>query len=400
MAGVDDGSVFPAEGLRAWTQRVFERVGVSQDDAAVLTDSLIEANLRGVDTHGITRVLCTYVKRLQVGVVSATTNLGVVRDCPSTALIECNNSIGQVASRYAMSLAIEKAKRTGVAVVATRHSNHYGAAAYWAMMPLPEGMIGVSATNAPAAMAPSGGRTPMLGTNPFAIAIPAGKEQPVVLDQATTVVARGRIRLYAKQDRPLEPGWAFDANGTPTTDPHAALKGFLAPIGGYKGFGIALAIDMVSGVLTGSNYGAHFRGSIADNLQDPADVGSVFAAINVASFMEFSAFQTRIDTAIREIRACEKTEGVTRIYVPGEIEFETKAKRLVEGIPIPDVVVREFRALGHTLDVPFPCGDHAARQASRARGDGGAPGEHRDAVTIRTARASAQRIGKRRREDA
>ena len=354
MPGVDDGLVFPAEKLRTWTQLVLECVGVSHEDAVLLADSLIEANLRGVDTHGITRVLCVYVKRLQVGVLNAKTNLRVVQDYPSTALIECHNSIGQVASNYAMRLAIEKAKTTGVAFVATRHSNHYGAAAYWAMMALPEGMIGFSATNAPAAMAPSGGRTPMLGTNPFAVAIPAGTELPVVLDLATTVVARGRVRLYAKQNKPLEPGWAFDANGAPTTDPHAALKGFLAPIGGYKGYGIALAVDLLSGVLTGSNYGAHFPGSLADNLKDPTDVGSVFVAINVASFMDLPKFQARMDAAIREIKACEKADGVQRIYVPGEIEFETKAKRLIEGIPIPEVVVKEFRALGNMLAVPFP----------------------------------------------
>jgi LDH2 family malate/lactate/ureidoglycolate dehydrogenase len=253
-----------------------------------------------------------------------------------------------------MRLAIEKAKTTGLAFVATRHSNHYGAAAYWAMMALPENMIGFSATNAPAAMAPSGGRTPILGTNPFAVAIPAGTELPVVLDLATTVVARGRVRLYAKQNKRLEAGWAFDEKGVPTTDPHAALKGFLAPIGGYKGYGIALAVDLLSGVLTGSNYGVHFPGSLADNLTDPPNVGSVFAAINVASFMDLPAFQARMDAAIREIKACEKADGVQRIYVPGEIEFETKAKRLIEGIPIPSVVVEEFLALGQALAIPFP----------------------------------------------
>jgi len=354
VPGVDDGIRFPAPKLRAWTEQVFQKIGVGKDDAALLTDSLIEANLRGVDTHGITRMLCVYVKRMQVGVVNPKTELKVLREHPSTALIDCKNSIGQVASNYAMRMTIEKAKKTGVAFVATTHSNHYGAAAYWAMMALRHGMIGFSSTNAPAVVAPTGGRTPMLGTNPFAIAIPAGQEQPMVLDLATTVVARGRILLYAKQNKPLEPGWAFDAQGRPTTDAQAALKGLLAPIGGYKGYGIALAIDMLCGVLTGSSYGTHFPGFLADNLKDPTDVGSVFAAVNVESFMDLPDFTAGMDKAIREIKTSEKAEGVTRIYIPGEIELETKADRLKNGIPIPDAVVKDFVALGKELGLPFP----------------------------------------------
>jgi LDH2 family malate/lactate/ureidoglycolate dehydrogenase len=354
MPGVDDGILIPAETLRRWTRQVFERVGVSPEDAALAADPLIEANLRGVDTHGITRVLVGYVRRLQGGAVSPRTEFTTLRESPSTALIDCRNSLGQVASHYAMRLAIRKARTTGVALVATTHGNHIGAAAYWAMMALPEGMIGLSATNALPTFAPTGGRAPMLGTNPFAIAIPAGRELPMVLDMATTVVARGRIILHAKQNKPLEPGWAYDADGRPTTDPQAALKGLLAPVGGYKGYGIALAVDMLCGVMTGANFGAHFPSVQADNVRDPRDVGSVFAAIRVESFMDLGEFRTRMDTAIREIKACERADEVPRIYIPGEIEFETKAKRLREGIPVPEAVMKELIALGQQLDTPFP----------------------------------------------
>jgi LDH2 family malate/lactate/ureidoglycolate dehydrogenase len=194
----------------------------------------------------------------------------------------------------------------------------------------------------------------MLGTNPFAIAIPAGQEQPMVLDLATTVVARGRILLYAKQNKPLEPGWAYDEKGRPTTDAQAALKGLLAPIGGYKGYGIALAIDMMCGVLTGSSFGKHFPGFLADNMKDPTDVGSIFAAINVQSFIDLPDLQAGMDKAIREIKTSTKAEGVKRIYIPGEIEFETKAERLKNGIPIPEAVVKDLVALGKELAVPLP----------------------------------------------
>ncbi|HSB71651.1 MAG TPA: Ldh family oxidoreductase [Candidatus Methylomirabilis sp.] len=354
MPGVDAGILFPAARLREWTQEVFRRVGVGREDAALLADSLIEANLRGVDTHGITRMLCVYVQRIQKGVLSPRTELVVVRENASTALIDCKNSLGQVGAARAMAMAIEKAAKTGVAFVAVTHSNHYGAAAYFAMKALEHGMIGMSATNAPAAVAPTGGRTPMLGTNPFAIAIPAGDERPVVLDLATTVVARGRILLYAKQNKPLEPGWAFDERGRPTVDPPAALKGLLAPIGGYKGYGISLAVDLLCGVLTGSNYGAHFPGFLADNMRQPTDLGSVFAALNVESFMDLPEFRAGMDKAIREVKTSERAEGVERIYIPGEIEFETKAERLAQGIPIPEPVVKDFLALGKELGVPFP----------------------------------------------
>jgi L-2-hydroxycarboxylate dehydrogenase (NAD+) len=354
MAGVDSGIIFPADRLRSWTQDVFQKVGVSRDDAVLLTDSLIEANLRGVDTHGITRMLCVYVERIQKGVMSAKSNLTVVREKASTALIDCHNSIGQVGAARAMRMAIEKARQTGVAFTAIAHSNHYGAAGYWAMMALPHGMIGFASTNAPAVVAPTGGRTALFGTNPICITIPADGELPVVLDMATTVVARGRINLHAKQNKPLEPGWAIDERGAPTTDPHAALKGLLAPIGGYKGYGIMLAVDFLCGVLTGSNYGTHFPGFLADNMIEPTDVGSVFAAVNIESFMDLPEFTAAIDKAIREIKTSTRVDGVERIYIPGEIEFEMKDQRLANGIPIPEEVVKDFVELGRELAIPFP----------------------------------------------
>ena len=182
----------------------------------------------------------------------------------------------------------------------------------------------------------------------------SGKEPAFVLDLATTVVARGRILLYAKQNKQLEPGWAFDAMGRPTTDPHEAVKGLLAPIGGYKGYGIALAIDMISGVLSGSSYGAHFPGFLADNMKDPTDVGSVFAAVDIDSFMDPAEFGASMDAAIREIRNSEKAEGSKRIYIPGDIERETRAERLAQGIPIPEQIVKDLEGLGAELGVPLP----------------------------------------------
>lgn len=354
MPGVEGGIVFPVEKLREFTVATFEQVGVSPEDAALVADSLIEANLRGVDTHGITRMLCTYIKRLQVGVMSPKTNWAMVRENKSTALIDAKNSLGQVVAAKAMRLAIDKAKDTGIGFTAVTHANHYGAAAYYTMMALEHNMIGFSATNAAAGVAPWGSCQPMLGTNPLSYALPAGEEKPVVLDMATTVVARGRVLLYAKQGIPLEPGWALDERGVPTLDPKVALKGLLAPIGGYKGYGLALIVDLLCGVMTGANYGTHFPGFLADNLKDPTDLGSVFMAIDVGSFMDTAEFKARIDQAVREIKSSPLAAGSKRVYIPGEIEFETKDERLRHGIPVPEQVVKDFVALGKELGVPFP----------------------------------------------
>ncbi|MHB1131291.1 MAG: Ldh family oxidoreductase [Chloroflexota bacterium] len=354
MPGVEGGVLFPADRLRAFTEAVFQKVGVSPEDAALTTDSLIEANLRGVDTHGITRMLCVYIKRLQVGVMSARTEWTVVREKPSTALIDAKNSLGQVVATRAMQLAIEKARHSGIGFTAVAHANHYGAAAYYSMMALEHGMIGFSATNAPATVAPWGGRDPMFGTNPISYAFPAGDARPVVLDMATTVVARGRLLLFAKQGLPLEPGWALDERGVPTTDAQTALRGLLSPLGGYKGYGLALIVDLLCGALTGANFGIHFPGFLADNLTEPSNIGSVFMALNVESFMDLPDFQARIDQAVNEIKRSALAEGAQQIFIPGEIEFETREQRLRSGIPMPEQVVRDFVALGDELGVPFP----------------------------------------------
>jgi LDH2 family malate/lactate/ureidoglycolate dehydrogenase len=354
MSTIDSGICINHTALGEWAKKIFVKAGVSAADAAIVTDSLLAADLRGVNTHGITRMLGVYVKRIQLGVMNPVPRFEIVRERASTALIDCHNSIGQLGSYFAMQKALEKAKNTGTAFVATTHSNHYGAAAYWAMMALEHGMIGFSAVNTIATTPPTGGREARFGTNPIAYAIPAGKDIPFVLDMATTMVARGRVILYAKQGKPLAPGWAFDAMGNPTTDPQKALSGLLAPMGGYKGYGIAFAVDILSGILTGSNFGKHFPGMLAENFEKPMDVGGVFTAIDIESFMDISEFNQRMEQAFAEVRGCAKAEGVDRIYTPGEIEHDTTVKRLQTGIPFPEEIYKEYLALSESFGVPFP----------------------------------------------
>jgi LDH2 family malate/lactate/ureidoglycolate dehydrogenase len=349
-----DAIFIKQDALGAWAKNILVKVGVGEADAGIIAESLLAANLRGVDTHGITRMLGVYVKRIELGLMNPIPRFDIVRERAATAIVDCHNSIGQLGARFAMGKTMEKAKKSGAAFVATTHSNHYGAAAYWAMLALESGMIGFSSVNAPAAVAPAGGCQPIFGTNPFAIAVPAGKDVPFVLDMATTLVARGRIVLCAKQNKPLEPGWAFDSLGRPTTDPHVALKGLLAPMGGYKGYGIAFAVDILSGVLTGSNFGGHFPGMLAENLETPTDVGGVFAAIDIESFMDRAEFAARMEQAFAEVRGCAKANGVERIYTPGEIEHEKARERSRTGIPMPAEIHKEYVELGEKLGVSFP----------------------------------------------
>jgi len=354
VPGVEGGTPYRAADLERFAKELFERVGVEPGDAALTAASLVEANLRGVDTHGVTRVLTQYVRRIHRGVTSAQTNVTVVRESPSTALIDGQNSIGQVVAERAMRLAVQKAQQTGAAWVGTAHSNHFGAAAYYAMMAAEQNLVGIVMTNGMHSVAPTGGRKPMLGTNPIAFALPAGEEPPVVIDMATSVVARGRIMLYYKQGLPMPEGWALDAQGRPTTSAADALDGTLLPVGAYKGYALALVIDMLAGVMTGALFGSHFHGGLADDMVHPMDVGHLFGALDPARFMPLPVFKARMDQAIRELRSCPPAEGAKGVLIPGDIERKEHQRRLREGIPLPDAVVEEFRQLSSEFGVSMP----------------------------------------------
>ncbi len=354
MPGVEEGIPYRADDLETFAMRLFMACGVSEEDARLTAHSLVVANLRGVDTHGVTRVLVPYVRRLQHGVTRAQTQITVVRESPSTALVDGGNSIGQVVATRAMLRCIEKTAKTGAAWVAVRHSNHFGTAAFYAMMALEHNFIGMVMTNGIASVAPTGGRAAMLSTNPIAFAIPAGKQPPVVVDMATTVVARGRIMLYAKQGLPIPLGWALDERGLPTTDAQAALRGTLLPMAGYKGYALSLVIDLLAGVMSGALFGAHFHGPLAEDFEHPMDVGHIFAALDPSCFLPLEEFHKRMDQALAELRACPPAEGSEGVLIPGDIERNTMAQRLQEGIPLPQIVVEEFIALAEEMHVPFP----------------------------------------------
>ena len=282
--------------------------------------------------------MANYLKRLRQGGVRPVFEMKTVMDGPSIGLFDACHSLGQVAAMRAMAVAIEKAKKTGISFISVRGSEHYGAAAYFAKMALADDMIGFTGTNSPPRTAPWGSRSPFLGTNPFAVAIPAGHQLPIIADMATCVVARGKIILANKKNQPIPLGWAIDKDGEDTTDAKAALQGCVLPFGGPKGSAIAMIIEVLTGVLAGS--------LLSMQVPDPANnpgkhmaVSHYFGAIHVAAFGSMEDFKATIDKMILDMKASPKAKGVEEIFMPGEIEARKKQVRSREGIPVSQVVL-------------------------------------------------------------
>ena len=353
MSEDEVGTRYPVEALRRFTYEVFVRAGMPAEDARIEADSLIEANLRGVDTHGITRMLCIYVQRLRCGAVNPRPQPKIVAEWPASALVDGDNGMGAVVAQWATRLCIRKAKEAGSAWVVVRHSNHFGTCAYWAMMMAREDMVGFATTNGPSNMAPWGGVTPYMSTNPLAFAAPASDGRTVVVDMATSVAAKGKIFLAAKKGQRLPEGWAMDKRGRPTTDPNEAIDGLVMPLGGHKGYALSLMIDLLCGILTGADFGPHI-GKLYGDFDRPQNLGHLFSAIDIGRFVPIEQFKARVGQMWSEVTSVELAEGFTRIYVPGEMEAEETTRRLKEGIPLPSAVVQDFVALGKELGVPFP----------------------------------------------
>jgi LDH2 family malate/lactate/ureidoglycolate dehydrogenase len=343
----------PARELAAFCVACFEAVGLSQNAARLTAENLIFANLRGVDSHGVIR-LKAYVERLQAGGFKRDVQPHILCEEESSALIDGQHGMGQVAATTAMKLAIGKAAKNGVAVVSVRNSNHFGASAFYAMQALEHGMIGFAATNAGPTMAPTGGREGRLGNNAFAVAIPGGSFPPLVLDMATDAVAWGKILVAQQEGRKIPTTWALDKNGVPTDEPNAAAhQGMIQPFGGYKGYGLSMLIDIFTGVLSGGGFSTHVR-TLYQELETPSQVAHMCAALRVDAFMPLAEFNQRMDEIIGLMRSCPTAPGVERIFVPGEIECEMEQRRREEGIPLNPALHAELMALAAELSVKAP----------------------------------------------
>jgi LDH2 family malate/lactate/ureidoglycolate dehydrogenase len=348
--------------LTAFCEQVLTKLGVPAADARVTTEVLVLADLRGIDSHGVAR-LQRYVTGLREGYMKPTDHSTIVRETKATALIDGGQSLGQVVGRKGMELAIKKAKDTAVGMVVVRNSNHYGIAGYYSLMALEHGLIGISMTNAAPLVVPTFGRIAILGTNPISLTAPAMKERAFVLDMATSVVPRGKVEVYNRLGKPMPNGWAVDESGKSSTDSAKVLNalarrlgGGLLPLGGegeefsgHKGYGLALMVDVLCGVLPGAATGLQVY---ADETKP--DVGHFFMAIDPAAFRPLDEFRRDMDRLAQELKDSPKAEGQPRIYVHGEKSYARMEKYRREGIPLGPKVVENLKQIGVELKVPWP----------------------------------------------
>jgi LDH2 family malate/lactate/ureidoglycolate dehydrogenase len=319
-------------------------------EAALVAESLVRADMRGIDTHGV-YFLTLLSHRIDARMIQVPTRMTVVKDEAATALIDGGDGLGQVAAHRAMELSIQKARIYGIGTALVRNTNHVGILAFYADYAARQGMIGIALGNAAPSMAPWGGTEPFFGTNPIAIAVPNGSDEPVVLDMASSVVARGKIRRAERMKEPIPAGWALDETGTPTTDPVAAMKGTLLPIGGPKGYGLALMIDLLAGLLSGSQYGPHVK--TFHQPVGPTGVGMCAIAVDIARFMPPDQFHTLLHDYLRTIRESKKGPGVSRIYLPGEIESEREKKSAAEGVELSGATITNLNQLLERVRSPL-----------------------------------------------
>jgi LDH2 family malate/lactate/ureidoglycolate dehydrogenase len=344
--------------LLSYVTEVFVRLGVPQSDAFTTADVLVQADLRGVESHGVQR-LGRYVGRLKNGLIEAKPTITLVNETSSTAMVDGGNGLGQPIGKFAMDLCLNKAAAAGGAFVAVRNSNHYGIAGYYAMMALSRQMIGFSYTNSRPLVVPTFGRERVLGTNPISMAVPTGNELPFVLDMATSVAPIGKVEVALRKGTPIPLGWAVDKNGLLTTDPNIlATGGGLMPLGGpaesagYKGYGLAVMVDILCGVLSGATFG-RFVDALKDGHEQPANVGHFFAAINIDAFRPLIDFRSAMDTMIGELKNSAKAEGESRIFIHGEKEFASEQECRRDGVPLYFKVVEEIRGMGGDLGIDW-----------------------------------------------
>ncbi|MEP7058288.1 MAG: Ldh family oxidoreductase [Caldimonas sp.] len=323
----------PADALRTFTTRAFVAAGMPAVDAATVAALMTEADLQGSDGHGVIR-LAPYLKRIKAGGLNLRPDIRIAEERAATALLDGDNAMGHLVMSKAAQIAAAKARVAGIGWVGSRLSNHAGPASLYARMALPHDMIGIyfavgNANHLP----PWGGLEMLLSTNPIAVSVPAGAETPIVLDMATTVAAYGKVKAKAQRGEPMPEGWMIDRLGQPLLDPKRAEDGFLLPIGGYKGYGLALIFGLLAGTLNGAAMGRDVI-DFNHDFESTTNTGQAIAMIDVAAFGDVAAFKDRVDTVVRDLRSSERMPGVDRIWLPGE---QSDAKRIAyarDGIPI------------------------------------------------------------------
>jgi len=325
-------------------------VGISAAESKSIAELMVRADVQGSEGHGVFR-LPQYVRRIKGGAVNVKPDIRVVREAAGMALVDGDNGMGHLVMRFATEKAIEKAQSAGVAWVGVKWSNHAGPASLYASMPAERDMIGLylavgNANHLP----PWGGLDMLLSTNPIAVAVPAAEEPAIVLDMATTVAAYGKVKTKAQRGEAMPEGWMMDRSGQPLTDPKRANEGFLLPIGGYKGYGLALVFGLLAGTLNGAAMGKDVVDFNADETT-PTNTGHAIVAINVEAFQPVAEFKKSVDVLVRDLRGSQRLPGVDRIRLPGEGSHAARADRLQHGIPLPAPLVASLQQLAAELKI-------------------------------------------------
>jgi L-2-hydroxycarboxylate dehydrogenase (NAD+) len=355
--------IFSYNTLREFALSIFKKIGSPDDQAALATDVLLRADLRGIDSHGIAR-LSGYVRLWEKKRVNSNPTIKIVHETPSTAVVDGDGGLGLVVAPKAMEVAISKAKLVGTGWVAVKNSNHFGIAGCHAMMALEHDMIGMAMTNASPLVAPTFSVDRLLGTNPIAVAIPASKQPPFVADFATTTAANGKLEILQRKNLEAPIGWVQTKNGTPSTDPNEAKHGgALIPLGtdrehgSHKGFCLGAWVDIFSAVLSGANYGPWVPPFVSF-LEPPAapvgeGIGHFFGAMRIDAFRPATEFKHHMDNWISTFRKAKTIEGEANVVIPGDPEREMEELRMKDGIPINAKVIEDLKVLGQRFDLRF-----------------------------------------------
>ena len=360
---IEKGSVWiPFPVMERFMRDVFIGLGAPKADAALCANVLIAADKFGFDSHGVSRLKPIYYDRIRQGIQLAKTRVRVVKDSAATAVLDGGNGMGHVVAHKAMALAIRKAKKHGLGMVVARNSTHFGIAGYYPLMAVKAGMIGICGTNARPSIAPTFGVENMLGTNPLTFAMPTDEKFPFLLDCATSIVQRGKVEIYAKLNKDMPKGWVIAPDGSSKTDPRAVLADLVAgtaallPLGGagedlagYKGYGYATVVEILSAALQQGAYLKMLNGTDKKGRKIPYPLGHFFIAIDVAHFAPLPAFQKIAGTILRQLRASQKAPGQKRIYTAGEKEYLTWLERKKKGVPVNRETQKEMVAMRDEL---------------------------------------------------
>lgn len=356
--------------MRDFMVEVFQKVGVPKEDALVCTEVLLESDRRGIESHGCNRFKPIYIDRIDAGILNPVTKFEVVRETATTAVVDGHNGMGMVVGTKSMQMAIDKAKKYGMGMVAVRNSTHYGIAGYYATMATQNNMIGITGTNARPSIAPTFGVENMLGTNPITFGLPTDEKFPFVLDCATSISQRGKIEYYARSGKDTPAGMVIGRDGKPMTDSVDILKALnekraaLAPLGGigeelggYKGYGYATVVEILSAALQAGSFLRMLSGLDEQGNKIPYPLGHFFIAIDTEAFMGADSFKKTAGDILRELRGSEKAPGCDRIYTAGEKEYEIWQFRKDKGVPVGEAVQKELLGLRdrfHLTQFVFP----------------------------------------------